>query len=186
MTDFENMLVTYCSPTLMGAKQASLFSCPHEYMRFIEPYNCMFNKKDIFIRLLYSCKNRLYIIVYRRNLIIKYLADPRVQRFLISRGYPEYSASEEYIDRVMTCLGGRALSCSTFPHEIGFFMGYPVDDVMCFIRHRGLNFKFCGYWKVYGNEAYAIKMFGIYNRCREILSRKTTAGTSLAEFLGAA
>lgn len=38
-----------------------------------------------------------------------------------------------------------------FPHEIGFFFGYPAEDVFAFIREKGHNYKLVGDWKVYGD-----------------------------------
>ena len=38
-----------------------------------------------------------------------------------------------------------------FPHEVGLFLGYPLDDVTGFIEQKGKNYKCCGIWKVYGD-----------------------------------
>ena len=32
-----------------------------------------------------------------------------------------------------------------FPHEIGLLLGYPVEDVLGFIRHQGKNYLYTGY-----------------------------------------
>ena len=36
----------------------------------------------------------------------------------------------------------------SFPHELGLLLGYPVEDVLGFIRNEGRNYLYCGYWKV--------------------------------------
>lgn len=54
-----------------------------------------------------------------------------------------------------------------FPHEIGLFLGYPVWDVEGFIKNRGLNYKLCGYWKVYEDLPGAISKFEQYDRVRK-------------------
>ena len=43
-----------------------------------------------------------------------------------------------------------AAEAADFPHEIGVFLGYPLEDVVGFIRHRGKCFTCCGCWKSYG------------------------------------
>lgn len=54
-----------------------------------------------------------------------------------------------------------------FPHEIGIFLGYPIWDVEGFIEHKGQNYKFCGYWKVYQDVEGAKLKFKEYDRIRE-------------------
>lgn len=51
---------------------------------------------------------------------------------------------------MLTRLAQRMEAVGDFPHEVGFFLGYPAEDVVGFIRNKGQNFKFCGRWKVYG------------------------------------
>lgn len=46
-----------------------------------------------------------------------------------------------------------------FPHEVGLFLGYPLDDVTGFIEQKGKNYKCCGIWKVYGNEKQTQMLF---------------------------
>ena len=40
-----------------------------------------------------------------------------------------------------------------FPHEIGVFLGYPLDDVKGFIKNEGKKYLMIGYWKVYSDLA---------------------------------
>ena len=35
-----------------------------------------------------------------------------------------------------------------FPHEIGVFLGYPVEDVEGYMQNDGKNFLLVGYWKM--------------------------------------
>jgi hypothetical protein len=54
----------------------------------------------------------------------------------------------------------------TFPHEVGLFLGYPAEDVLGFVEHKGRNYKLCGYWKVYGDVEQAKLRFRQYDICR--------------------
>ena len=51
-----------------------------------------------------------------------------------------------------------------FPHEIGLFLGYPLGDVIGFIKNAGQNCKCVGCWKVYCNECEAIKAFAMIEK----------------------
>lgn len=53
----------------------------------------------------------------------------------------------------------RINSSKTFPHEIGLFLGYPVEDVKGFIENKGENCVKCGAWKVYCNPEEKMHFF---------------------------
>lgn len=185
MSTFENLLITHCAPTLLGLKQANLFSCPienqQELTSELDKYNILLNPKDIYFKVLYTCKSRIFIITYRKQPMLKSLKTRKVEHFLKSIGYPLSS-----LENSLNFLGSRITGCDEFPHEIGFFLGYPTDDVFEFIKHKGSNFKFCGFWKVYGDEDEARKLFNQYKKCRAFLARKAETGVSLTALLGVA
>ena len=52
---------------------------------------------------------------------------------------------------------------AAFPHEVGVFLGYPIEDVQQFIQNKGRNYVICGYWKVYHNADAALKIFQQYH-----------------------
>ena len=66
-----------------------------------------------------------------------------------------------------------------FPHEIGVFLGYPLEDVKAFIRFRGAGYKVCGDWKVYGNQASAMHAFHCFRMCRDYCHAQLNKGKSL-------
>ena len=89
--------------------------------------------------------------------------------------------------RYISYLKKRVSQCNgDFPHEIGVFLGYPVEDVTGFIKNKGKSFKLNGYWKVYGDEKKASHMFRRYTECRDSLCRKLSQGISLESALGLA
>jgi len=189
MSFFENLLIGHCSPTLLGLKQASLFSCSmdkgKEIFREMNNYNSLLNSKDIFFKVLYSYKTKFFVIAYKKKPMLTSLKSHNVHCVLSSIGYPPVN-SESDIDKALDFLGNRFSSLDAFPHEIGFFLGYPESDVLEFIKQKGQNFKFCGYWKVYSNEENAIKIFKRYKKCKEVLSNKINSGICVLEILGVA
>ena len=73
-----------------------------------------------------------------------------------------------------------------FPHEIGVFLGYPLDDVKGFIRHKGRDYTFCGCWKCYGDPQAARRRFERYHRCTAVLRRRYAEGTPITQLIEAA
>ena len=55
-----------------------------------------------------------------------------------------------------------------FPHEIGLFLGFPVEDVKAFIEKDGHDCLTCGFWKVYCNKSQALETFRQYKICARI------------------
>ena len=76
------------------------------------------------------------------------------------------------------------MSRGDFPHEIGAFLGYPVSDILGFIENNGKNYKFSGYWKVYGDAEEAKILFERYDRSRCMMMEKMSCGECLENILG--
>ena len=93
---------------------------------------------------------------------------------------------------VQTCalpigqLAARLCLEEEFPHEIGVFLGYPLDDVKGFIRHKGRDYTFCGCWKCYGDPQAARRRFERYRRCTAVLRRRYAEGTPITQLIVAA
>ena len=72
----------------------------------------------------------------------------------------------DFIDEYINCLKKRFKILKKTPHEIGIFLGYPLNDVKSFIIYKGKNFKISGCWKVYDNVDYCIKQFNKFKKYR--------------------
>lgn len=186
MTEFEKMLIYNCSPTLLGLKASSLFSCSKEKQLYeqLNRYNKILNPFNIYFKILYEYKNRVHILFYHRKKLLNYLQNKKVSEFLEKFGYPKNNGQEKYIENILLFLKQRTKNFNEFPHEIGFFLDYPVDDVIEYINQNGKNFKLCGYWKVYTNEEEAKRKFICYKKCRDFICKKVTTGTSILNIIG--
>ena len=80
---------------------------------------------------------------------------------------------------VIYFLKKRICTQDDFPHEIGFFLGYPPEDVVGFIENNGKNFKFCGCWKVYSDVNEAEKRFHMYRKCKDVYKKIYSCGKSV-------
>jgi hypothetical protein len=92
------------------------------------------------------------------------LDDPVVRRTLVGMGYPPRHSLSVFLVHLRN-----RFECHKCPHEVGLFLGYPLDDVLGFIRHGGRGYKLCGVWKVYGNVERAKNRFRQYELCRETM-----------------
>ena len=190
MSDFEAELIHHAAPTLLGRKQSNLFSLPLSLLPKCKEEIALYGKKlaekGICIVYLYSFKNRVFIMVYRQNAMMRYLRVPHVRDYLISLGYPARIGKKDAMTQTLAHLRKRMQAYGDFPHEIGFFLGYPPADVFAFMREKGQNYKCVGFWKVYGDEKRALRIFQCYRDCRDQMMEQVTAGSSILSLLGAA
>ncbi|KMT22083.1 DUF3793 family protein [Clostridium cylindrosporum] len=180
--NFEKILALHCSPTLVGIKPSNLISCYKKHYSnipyLIKTYNTVLNKKNIFLEILCEYKSYYLILVYNKNLLNSILMNPSCQGFLKLNGYPDINI----LDAINT-LKHKVLNINNFPHEIGLFLGYPLDDIIGFIENKGQSYKFYGYWKVYSNEEYAKSLFNQYDKCRESFVSKLLLGNSIMDII---
>ena len=79
----------------------------------------------------------------------------------------------------------RSAKAGGFPHEIGLFLGYPLEDVTGFIAAGGAEYRCSGCWKVYGDVEQAQRLFRRYAACRKRYLAMASSGLTLGEMLAA-
>ncbi len=139
------------------------------------------------------------VYVYRPQALEAYLRDPRATKTLARLGYDtaslenslrmlgEQLRSMREPKRTRTRTDSSACPCtkrgcsSGFPHELGFFLGYPYEDVMGFIEHHGRDYLAAGPWKVYANLEGALATFERFRRCAAAYARAHQQGCRLAQ-----
>jgi hypothetical protein len=99
-------------------------------------------------------KNTALLFIYDASALREALRKSRASPFLARYGYPAGYDTGAKLDH----LQNRFLECD-IPHEIGVFLGYPVEDVLGFIENAGKNCLCCRHWKVYHNAERAREMF---------------------------
>lgn len=177
----EFLLIEHCAPTLARIKTANLFSCSYESIKallsFLLCRNRELNPKGVYLRLLRTHEGRALIYVFRKDALIRDLQCSEAKGLLRYCGYD--TERLEDIDYVLEVLKMRICTAQSFPHEIGFFLGYPADDVVGFIENNGKNFKLCGCWKVYGDVDRAERIFHMYRKCRDVYKRVYSLGQTV-------
>lgn len=111
----------------------------------------------------------------------KILCRGDVQAFLQGCGYPEGTWQHQ-----LAHLSARLCTETDFPHEIGVFLGYPLEDVIGFVRHKGKNYTCKGYWKAYGDPEAARARFASYRKCTDVYLRCYRRGFTPARLTVAA
>lgn len=167
---FNNMLVKYCSPVLTGIKTANMFNFFGDNLiieNIVQNYNRIFNSFGIYFYILNSKEKSSLIYVYRFDRLKKDLQNKYVSFFMYKEGYNVYD-----INGCIKTLSERIKSKNGFPHEVGLFLSYPIYDVLGFIKNKGCNFKYCGFWKVYNNEEYAKRIFCEYEKCTDFCCKE--------------
>lgn len=182
---FEKSLIEYCSPTLASLKVANLFNYKYatetELEENITYWNAQMAVKGIQMIILRRREQKALIYVCRLSELERTLKDVHIMQFLRSCGYEGRD-----IEAVIKHLKKRLASSDEFPHEIGIFLGYPLEDVLGFIHNTGKNFQLCGTWKVYGDQENAQRQFIKFKKCTDIYLRLWNSGRSIWQLTVAA
>ena len=179
---FEEIFIEHCAPLLAGIKISNLFSVKYEdYNELYEKIiilNQTLNKKDIYIRIIkkFNSSNSFYLIfAYRKTKLSERITEKLIKVFLKDYGYSNCKSLNDYL-----CILTEKLNSSeAFPHEIGIFLGYPLNDVIIFIKEKGKNFVSCGIWKTYSNKNHYEKVFSIYKRCKDLYTQLYRKGHTI-------
>ncbi len=169
---FDRLIVAHCAPTLADLKCSSLVclcDLDSPCLEVIEKLNA----KGISFQFLTNRRGIPLMFMYRRDSLAKALRETEAAVFLKGYGY-----DVDDLDKSIARLMLRFSECD-FPHEIGFFLGYPARDVIGFINHKGENFLARGMWKVYDNVEYAEKKFRSYEKCKKVYLSCFEEGRSL-------
>lgn len=179
----EKNLILHCSPTLASLKTASLFSLEFSHRGelncVLREWNRILSDKGVAMIALQEKNDRALIYVFRKTHLKKVLGSPKIANFLQSGGYS--GANIRNIGSALRALRSHLNESDEFPHEIGIFLGYPVDDVIGFIENKGQNCKCTGCWKVYCNECEAAKTFARYKKCETVYMRLWEQGRSVRQ-----
>ena len=181
----EQCLSTHCSPTLASLKTANLFTCTYTCIQSFEASVSYWKKemeeKRLSLIILQRQEERALIYVCRMKKLQQDLEKPGVIDLLQKYGYLDTNPQH-----AVAHLIERLEENGTFPHEIGLFLGYPLEDVIGFIINKGKNCHCIGCWKVYCNEEEAERTFCKYKKCTDVYNRLWGNGRSIRQLTVAA
>lgn len=178
MSSFERLLGHHCGVAMTGIKAANLVCCKHkdydDIYQEIDKVRESLSSAGIVLNVLADNGNRILLLVYRQKALEQRLAQSEVKELLAQFGYP----STDNISELLAVLSSRFDDSCNFPHEIGVFLGYPIEDIIGFIRCPK-ECKMSGLWKVYGNVDNAAKLFDRYAKCQASIVRRMDKGHDL-------
>ena len=181
----EENVVRLCAPTLAGIKTGSLFPCPYEcretLLTEIRRYNQVLVPKGLCLLPLRFTEKSALLYLYRPCDLERDLQDRLATEILQHAGYA-CTGSEQCLMQLIE----RLRAYDEFPHEIGLFLGYPIEDVVGFIRYSGRGCKLSGYWKVYGDAEAASRLFDRLSRVCHAVTKRVEQGETLLEVFAAA
>ena len=125
-----------------GIKPSEIISASKEQYQ-----NCKILRKFIEFRIVIHNPNKLRLFIFNKNALENSLNNKHVLKQLIRLGYPKDFDIDSYVDLLIS----RIKDGDEFPHEIGFFLGYPVKDVLGFMEVINLPHTKTLGWKMYGN-----------------------------------
>lgn len=206
---FEAAVIRHCSPTLAGIKPGCLFNVPGVFAadlteepavqleqwtqakilcekldRLVAKTARKLEAAGVSIRVIAHRHCGALIYVWRSQELRQTLSQKNVAARLNEWGYTQ---AAQNLDASIQQLGHRLELCqrktceASFPHEVGFFLGYPYEDVMGFIEHNGQDYLCCGCWKVYNEPERAEACFALYKQCTETCVQMFMHGSEIDE-----
>jgi hypothetical protein len=187
----ERSLVKNCAPTLAGIKVASLYrffvedgqDFPAEYKRLRQ----QLRRQGLGLRIFKGspASGSFLLYLYRPEALTALLQEQEISAYLTGQGYVLGGCDGRCQDCAapLCQLAQRLWQGSEFPHEIGLFLGYPLEDVQGFVEHQGRNYTCRGMWKVYGDPQAAQRRFERYERCTQRYQQRYDAGETLEQLI---
>ena len=180
---FANCLYHTCSPTFRKVKPANLFTlhkerCP-SWAQDLEECRRTLQRFGYGMAVMEDNPRYVVVLVYHIRSLERCLSQRELREWLRAAGY----RSALSLKGKLALLGER-FRHSSFPHEIGLFLGYPIEDVRGFIANGGKNSKYTGEWKVYGDLSRALRLFRSYQDSRRSVMDQASRGMNLADILG--
>lgn len=166
-----------CAPLIAGLRIANIITIKREGLPTLKH---ILSGTGIIFYLAASNSEKLSLILYREDLMKNYLNQPKVQLLLRKMGYPKISMYELmylFSLRYRNFIDGKG----EFPHEMGIFLGYPVEDVIGYIQNDGKNFLAVGYWKVYQNKREKTSLFEKFEEAKEMMILLVSSGVNIKE-----
>lgn len=164
----EELILRHCAPTLARLKTGNMFSCAcsgkKELKAWLRKINKILVKKGLRVLPLRQSGGRALIYVYRPSHLSRDLENETARKILEERGYRGCSSAAMCVVHLIK----RIEESEDFPHEVGLFLGYPLEDVCGFIENKACGCKCSGCWKVYGDEQKARELFAKYKKCTDI------------------
>lgn len=175
----ELQLALQCAPLIAGLKPSNLLKIRKEDFFAMKE---IVRNSHISWYLLVESGDKVILLLYDRKSLESYLSQKCVRKMLREAGYQSFSFEgilREFQVRYQKYMETR----EEFPHEMGLLLGYPVEDVDGFMKHKGEDALCSGYWKVYKDEDRKRKLFEKFEKAKETLIQLLSCGISMGDIV---
>ena len=180
------IMANCCMPTLMKIKPASIVNISKQYIDNVRTlrnvldsklycfgcnYEILFENQNVYVALIYnSTLLEATLNKFKNNYIFNLYGYEFENNILHSSIY-------KFKERFVEYKNGKI----DFPHELGVFLGYPIEDVEDYIINKGEKYKLCGFWKVYHDVESAEKTFELFRLIRREAVNLISSGKELVD-----
>ena len=172
---------------ISGLKVSNLFIVQDKDLDYLLS---LLNEMNMSWKILFHGKKKTTLLLYKEEALREYFSDVRVKEVMKNAGYGRKFVDDENIDMLMEIFCGRyqryMKTKRQFPHEMGLFLGYPVEDVEGYLSNNGENSLYTGYWKVYENVEEKFRLFKSFEAAKENIIRFLAQGVSIKNIADAA
>jgi len=156
------LIIEHLGPTVLGIKPSELLNVSLYDQRIWEEFKALFfQHKQLGLKEIRQVNGRQQVIFYHSLTLDTVLREKHNQEFLRSFNYPESYSLDSYLNHVL-----RKIRSKAFPHEIGIFLGYPLKDVLGFMKQAPLTYVKTYGWRIYGDTHISDKIYEKYSQAR--------------------
>lgn len=173
----EKYLLFTLSPVIGGLKPSSTITLSYDK----KEYSIWSNYKKEFLEILKLKEVVLrkgtkaeIILIYNEENLLNCINKKDNREFLNKLGYDLTLTLEENLDILVYRY--EKYHC---PHELGVFLGIPIEDVIDFMECSDKKCLMCGYWKVFNNYNNAKDIFNKYDISKNIMIKSIEENKAL-------
>ena len=157
-----HLIIEHLGPTVLGIKPSELLNVSQYDQRTWEEFKALFSEqKQLGLREIREVNGRQQVIFYHRVTLDTILREKHNQEFLRTFNYPQTYSLDSYLNHVLGKIRTKA-----FPHEIGIFLGYPLKDVLGFMKQIPLTYAGTNGWRIYGDRRVSDEIYEKYHQAR--------------------
>lgn len=165
-----SLLISKVKPSATITLKKGANSIYNKWIKYGQDFLNSINIKYINLR---ECENALIVLIYDEEQLGNYILKKENKIFLKKLGYNEENNIDDYLEKLVKRY--EEFNC---PHELGVFLGYPLDDVKDFMECSEKKCLACGYWRVYNNYDAAKEIFNTYDIIKEKTAKYILTGNS--------
>ncbi|MDR2160067.1 MAG: DUF3793 family protein [Treponema sp.] len=175
LSQFDALLRWTAGPVIAGIKPAALVRLPWKLVEDVreEGGTELCRTLNLSVLKLREGVTGTLTLLYRQRILTRKVSTGAGARYLRALGYP----GGPYLEGYLSFLKER-FEEPAFPHEVGIFLGYPLEDVISFSTGKSSPHNCRGYWQVYGRPEKAERTFAYMDAARLNLVKEIFTGNT--------